>query len=312
MDPRYDLHRHKYQLFGNHGASKLCHWARQSVKGKGGCYKQQFYGIESHRCVQMTPCVDVCNHRCLFCWRPTQHTITKLNDPDSPELIFEGMLAAQKIMLDGYGGVPRDIQKFKEAQDPKHVAISLSGEPTMYPFLSELIALAHKRKMTTFVVTNGTQPETLKKLKPLPTQLYVTLPAPDKETYKKICVPLVDGWEAILQTLELLPRLKTRTAVRLTLVDGWNFHSPEKYAELISIGQPWFIEAKAYMNVGFSVNRLGVEAMPHISKIQEFSQKLGGLLGYHVSDSHVASRVCLLEREDVGSKRFIFRDGTGS
>jgi wyosine [tRNA(Phe)-imidazoG37] synthetase (radical SAM superfamily) len=29
----------------------------------------EFYGIRSHRCLQMTPVVDQCTHNCLFCWR---------------------------------------------------------------------------------------------------------------------------------------------------------------------------------------------------------------------------------------------------
>ena len=39
------------------------------------CYKAQFYGIESHRCVQMT---DLrCNQQCLFCWRSFEHEVVE-------------------------------------------------------------------------------------------------------------------------------------------------------------------------------------------------------------------------------------------
>ena len=71
--------------------------------------------------------------------------------------------------------------------NPKHFAFSLSGEPTFYPRLPELIDELKKRNITSFLVTNGTNPEMLKKLiEHPPTQLYLTLPAPDEETYKKV------------------------------------------------------------------------------------------------------------------------------
>ncbi len=46
-----------------------------------------------------------------------------------------------------------------EAANPKHVAISYDGEPTMYTRLGELIREFRKRNISTFVVTNGTFPE---------------------------------------------------------------------------------------------------------------------------------------------------------
>ena len=59
----------KYAVVGEHSAAKLCHWAGESLRGAGECYKSKFYGIASHRCLQCTPVLQFCNHACVFCWR---------------------------------------------------------------------------------------------------------------------------------------------------------------------------------------------------------------------------------------------------
>lgn len=38
------------------------------LRGRGGCYKHTFYGIESHRCMEATPSL-ACANKCVFCWR---------------------------------------------------------------------------------------------------------------------------------------------------------------------------------------------------------------------------------------------------
>src|SRR5205807_1271461 len=63
------LERQGYRIVGEHSGVKLCHWTKASLTKGLGCYKQTFYGIESHRCLQMTPTVDACNLACQFCWR---------------------------------------------------------------------------------------------------------------------------------------------------------------------------------------------------------------------------------------------------
>ncbi|MGB2581833.1 MAG: hypothetical protein WBD03_05115, partial [Thermoplasmata archaeon] len=63
------LEKQQYRIVGGTGAVKLCHWMRQKLIHGRACYKEEFYGISSHRCLQMTPAVNICNFRCLFCWR---------------------------------------------------------------------------------------------------------------------------------------------------------------------------------------------------------------------------------------------------
>jgi tRNA wybutosine-synthesizing protein 1 len=51
------LEKQQYRIVGNHSAVKICHWTKESIRERGFCYKQQFYGINAHRCLQMTPAV---------------------------------------------------------------------------------------------------------------------------------------------------------------------------------------------------------------------------------------------------------------
>ena len=142
-----------------------------------------------------------------------------------------------------------DKKRYKEAQKPKHFAISLAGEPTLYPKLPELIKEIHSRNMTSFLVTNGTNPSMIKKLiKNQPTQLYLTLPAPDEKTYEKVCSPLArNQWKKIIETSKLLKKFK-RSTIRLTLVKGFNMIKPEKYAELIDKAASFGYEVIAITN----------------------------------------------------------------
>ena len=219
---------------------------RQSLLFQRECYKQTFYGIESHRCLQMTPTIQHCTQMCQFCWRFPGFTEQEVKQSDDPAYILENAIQAQQKLLTGFKGDPRcDQQKWEEAQYPNMLACSLSGEPTLYPQLGEFFELCHKKGITTFLVTNGTTPKILETLDPLPKQLYVSVVAPTKEVYKRICSPLIsDGWENLNETLELLPSLNTRTVIRHTLVQGWNMDESyiDKYAQLDDKAQPLFIE----------------------------------------------------------------------
>ena len=298
-----------YALVGRHSSVKLCHWLKESIKRDRFCYKQKFYGIHSHRCLQMTPVTAWCSHNCIFCWRPMEGFLgTELPGPwDDPAFIVEESIKAQRKLLVGYKGMPGiNMKKFEEAWNPKHAAISLSGEPMLYPYMGDLVEEFHKRGFTTFIVTNGTVPERLEEMireDKLPTQLYVSLTAPDIETYNAVNVPMVpDGWDKIKEFLGLMSRADTRTVVRLTLVKGENMHNPRGYAELIKLASPMFIEAKAYMFVGFSRNRLTINNMPRHEEIRAFAEELVRYLpGYHIEDEYEPSRVVLIMRDDVDS-----------
>jgi wyosine [tRNA(Phe)-imidazoG37] synthetase (radical SAM superfamily) len=169
--------------------------------------------------------------------------------PDSAKSIVEEFVASREDIINVH----------IEAADPKHVAISYDGEPTQYTRLGELICEFRKRQISTFLVTNGTFPERIKLLKEtgsLPTQLYVTMAAPDKETYLKVCssvkpyFPVNDGhWERLNKTLDILCSLDCRTVIRITSVRGVNMINCEKYRERVLSANPSFLEVK-----GFSIS----------------------------------------------------------
>ena len=293
------LEKQKYRIVGNHSAVKLCTWTKKSLRGEGVCYKEKFYGIKSHRCLQMTPAVSWCPNRCVFCWRATDKTLGSeiKGKADSPEQILDGAIEAQRNLLTGFKGFEgTDMKKWKEAQDPDQIAISLSGEPTAYPLISDFIELCNRRKMTTFLVTNGQFPERLENIEK-PYQFYLSLDAPTKDIYKKIDVPVFkDYWERLTKTIGIMSSIDTRKVVRLTLVKGLNMSHIKDYAKMIEKINPNFIEVKAYMHVGFSKYRLPREAMPLHSEVHDFSEKLEKELSYKITDESKPSRVVLLER----------------
>ncbi len=298
-----DLEKQGYRLVGNHSAIKVCLWSKKCIRDEDVCYKNTFYGINSHRCVQMTPSLHVCSHRCCWCWRDIGFTLPKWKGAvDNPKDIIDGCIKKHTEYLQGFGGNPKtNKKKYSESLKPLHFAISLSGEPTFYPKLPELIKELKKRKITSFLVTNGTNPAMLKRLlekKSQPTQLYITLPAPDEETYKKVCKPLIkNSWKKIQESLKLLKKFK-RSTIRLTLVKNLNMVKPEKYAELIEKSNPKFVELKAYVWVGFSRQRLEIGNMPLHPEIVKFSQKIEKNSQYKIINEKKESRVVLLTKKD--------------
>ena len=291
------LKKQHYHLVGAHSAVKPCLWLKRSLRGEGHCYKEQFYGIKSHRCMQMTPSVAWCTHSCIFCWRNTEFILEK---PvwDKPEKVLNDSIKAHRQAISGFKGSEKTDKKlFEEALNPNQVAISLSGEPTTYPFLDEFIKLCSERDMTTFLVTNGTYPQKIRELKTLPTNFYMSLVAPDIETYKKVCAPHEQvGWNEIIKTLELMPTLTTTTVIRVTAVKGINMKNPKGYAKLISNAKPDYVEVKAFMFVGGARNRLSQDNMPTHEEVRIFAKEIADKLHYKIKDEKIESRVVLLAK----------------
>jgi tRNA wybutosine-synthesizing protein 1 len=293
---RGHLERQQYRIVGDSGAVKLCHWMRQKLINGRSCYKEEFYGIESHRCLQMTPAVNICNCRCLFCWR--FHGMTGFGDSKypEPEDLLEGCIREQRLLVSGFKGDSRcRSDLWEEARQPNQVAISLSGEPTLYPALGDFIELCHRRGMTTFLVSNGTIPRALAELSTMPTQLYITVAAPNKELFERLCVPQAPhAWERLMETMHLLPSLDTRTVIRHTLVDGWNLGWEEEYAKIDALAEPRFIEPKGYVFVGDSRTRMTIDNMPSHASVREFSGRLAENLSLDILGERDDSRVVLL------------------
>jgi len=298
------LKKQKYHLIGNHSAVKRCKWLYESIVNGRVCYKEKFYGIKSHQCIQMSPSLYYCTQHCLFCWRAQSGDLQvtwdemKMPQLNTPEEIVAGSFKAQEKILTGYKGNPKaDLRKLSEAYTPKQVAISLTGEPTLYPGIGELIRTYRQKGLTTFLVTNGTLPRRLSQLSQEPTQLYISVCAPNEQVYNRVCRPLMpNGWANLNESLALMPSFKCRTVIRITLVKGHNMNEIDDYARLVEKANPTYIEAKAYMHIGFSNLRLGFDDMPQLSEVKAFAEQLAEKTGYNVVDESVDSRVLLLSR----------------
>lgn len=289
-----------YRFVGshNHAAAKICHWTKQSILDRGVCYKEKFYGIESHRCLQMAPAVPNCQQKCEFCWRDLSYTQTQWEgEYDDPKTIIDEAIKAQNNLLCGFFGNDKaNKEKLEESKTPTNAAISLAGEPMLYPEIDELIAEFNRRNFTTFVVSNGQCVDKLKNLENEPYQLYLSLDAPTKKIYDEVCQPQIsEGWDNLNQSLDTLASFNSRTCIRTTCVKGRNMINPEKYGELIKKSNPDFAEIKAYMCVGSSRYRLTPDNMPTFDEVKSFAQKIGENCGKKIVNESEVSRVVLLQ-----------------
>ncbi len=260
----------------------------------------------------MTPALQHCNFRCWHCWRDISTASREWSGPvDDPKDIVEGCIKEHvKILIGFKGNKDANKQRIKEMQKPKHFAISLTGEPCMYPRLPELIDEIKKRGMTAYLVTNGSMPEMVEKLKGHePTQFYITLAASNNDLFEHTTNPLIiNAWERFNKTLEIMKNLKTRRVLRLTLTKGYNMVNPEEYGRFIKKleGHYDFVECKGYMHVGYSMKRLSEKNMPTHDEIKEFSEKVAKAAGLKYIDEKPESSVVLLMKEDIKGRIMVF------
>ena len=117
---RQSLTKQGYKLIGSHSGVKICRWTKAMLRGRGGCYKHSFYGIESHRCMETTPRYDTilnnfielvdlnltlfslaCANKCVFCWRHHSNPVgTEWKwSMDPPDMLVEGALQNHYKMI---------------------------------------------------------------------------------------------------------------------------------------------------------------------------------------------------------------------
>ncbi len=308
-EQKKDLQKKHYGVVG-HGGVQICEWTKKSLRNQGECYKNQFYGVDTFNCCQVSPNAIVCDQNCIFCWRPAENMLKKEikeNVMPTKELV-DGLVKARQKLLSGFIGYS-NINKKKidlaYKSFPTHWAISLSGEPTLYPKLAEFILEIKKRgARTIFLVTNGQNPSALEKLakeKALPTQLYVSLDAWNLASYKKINKGMhKDAWKRLMKTLALLKTLKTRTVIRLTLIKGINTSAValKELGKLIEKAQPNFLEVKSYMWLGYSRERLKKENMLSDNELKEFCKQLEAEMpSMKFEDENVGSKICLYKNK---------------
>ncbi|KAL5219370.1 hypothetical protein ABZP36_020054 [Zizania latifolia] len=300
---RTSLEKQGYKIIGSHSGVKICRWTKSQLRGRGGCYKHSFYGIESHRCMEATPSL-ACANKCVFCWRHHTNPVGKSWKwkMDDPVDIVNAAIGQHTKMIKQMKGVPGvKSEKLAEGLSPRHCALSLVGEPIMYPEINVLVDELHHRHISTFLVTNAQFPDKIKAMRPI-TQLYVSVDAATKESLKAVDRPLFsDFWERFLDSLKSLHDKDQRTVYRLTLVKGWNAEEIDAYANLLSLGQPDFIEIKGVTYCGSSAtSKLTMENVPWHSDVKEFSEALalksGGV--YEVACEHAHSCCVLLAKVD--------------
>ncbi|KAL0438549.1 UNVERIFIED_CONTAM: S-adenosyl-L-methionine-dependent tRNA 4-demethylwyosine synthase [Sesamum latifolium] len=300
---RANLEKQGYKIIGSHSGVKLCRWTKSQLRGRGGCYKHSFYGIESHRCMETTPSL-ACANKCVFCWRHHTNPVGKSWKwkMDDPLVIVDTAIELHTKMIRQMKGVPGvKAERLSEGLSPRHCALSLVGEPIMYPEINALVDELHRRRISTFLVTNAQFPERIKMLKPV-TQLYVSVDAATKDSLKAIDRPLFgDFWERFIDSLKSLREKQQRTVYRLTLVKGWNTEDVDAYSSLFDVGSPDFIEIKGVTYCGSSAtSKLTMENVPWHSDVKEFSealaQKSNGM--YEVACEHVHSCCVLLAKVD--------------
>ena len=311
------LKKAKYGV-ADHSTVGLCHWTKKAFRGEGNCYKHKFYGISTHQCMEFSPAGMHCENRCVYCWRPMEFYDSMKMNPEQvaePEVIMIKLMEERRKLIVGhYGNEKCDKKLIDESLLPSHYAISLSGEPTMYPKLPALIKYLKSLEATKsiFLVTNGQEPDMIQRLQDedaMPTQLYLSCNAPDKDTFMKINRPRYeDSWERWNETCDMLKSLDTRTVLRITLIRNFNTDKEmiEPFAHLLNNSQANFIELKSYMHIGRSTGRLEHEDMLFMEEVRDFaSQIVQNSSDYAVMDESEISRIVVLQNIKKITDRWI-------
>jgi len=302
-----DFEKKQYGFFGS-ASIQVCEWNKQALRtnGKKHCYKQDFYGADTLSCHQIAPTTFWCNNSCIFCWRPKEYMGSKPSESINPKDMIEGLIEKRKKLLQGFYGSQKERVVDKATKEQKHWAISLSGEPTLYQQLPELICELKNRKgtETVFLVSNGQNPKMLTKLaqtNSLPTQLYISMVAPNEKLYKTItCNKESNGWKKYLRSLAMLKLLNTRIVIRFTLIKGKNDDKKtlKEFAEVLEVVGSDFIEIKSYMWIGMSRKRLVEDNMPTHEYTRKITMDLLKLMpSYKFENEKKISRIVLLKNK---------------
>ena len=134
-----------------------------------------------------------------------------------------------------------------------------------------------------------------------PTQLYVSIDAPDRKTFGEVVDAVEDdAWDRLVETLDVLAdEDDTRTVLRTTLLSGYNTSHPGWYAAVFDRAGADFVDMKAFMHVGNSRDRLDRDVMPDHEDVVAFAEAVDEYLPTRPVLRNVeASRVALLARDE--------------
>ncbi|MHA2474941.1 MAG: hypothetical protein ACXAES_17090 [Promethearchaeota archaeon] len=233
--------------------------------------------------------------------KPKNNQLTEYELDDDIQCCIDSREEVEKLINRALTTPDEIMQAHSEAMNPNHAAISLDGEPLLYPRMSDLIREFKNRSMTTFIVTNGTLPERIIDLELLPSQLYITLPAPNEQIYKRACRPMIkNGWQKLNKTLELIDSLSCRTLVRLTAIKNLNISKNyiKDYIQIIKKSNPHFFEIKGFtlQAKALSINdRLKTDYppsfyFPEYDFLEDFALEFEKLSGLPIIYKNYASR----------------------
>ena len=207
------------------------------LRGRGGCYKHTFYGISSYQCMESTPSL-ACANKCVFCWRHHKNPVgTEWRwQTDAPELLVSGFMNNHKDLIKTMRGLPGVLpERLQEAERIRHCALSLVGEPIIYPHINRFLGLLHENGISSFLVTNAQVstsarmclhqqlvcnahlqfPDKMETLIPV-TQLYISVDAANKDSLQAVDRPLFkDFWERFLSCIDVLKAKGQRTVRNL-------------------------------------------------------------------------------------------------
>ncbi len=305
------LYRQQFRVVGEHSAVKICFWTKECVRNQNKvCYKEHFYGIHCGNCLEMSPALT-CNHRCKHCWRDnTVFSPSWKGKAEEPQEIIKSCIEERKKLLIGFKGNKRvDLKQFDQYLVPDHAAISLTGEPCLYPKLPQLVDSFFDdfNFRTVFLVTNGTVPEMLKKFgkesRHFPTNIYLSMEAYDLDSYKEFNHPVARNareikasWDKIQESMKYLSALKNkcRTILRITADKDFNMNKAKEFVSFIKLIQPTHIEIKGYGFLGYSRKRLKEENVPTFEEVRKFSRELARLSGYKLTNEDEPSTIIQL------------------
>jgi tRNA wybutosine-synthesizing protein 1 len=224
----------------------------------------------------------------------------QVNEPGD---LIAGFEEKHLEMIKAMRGVPGVLpERLAEAsKSVKHCALSLVGEPIIYPRINEMLTGLHRKGISTFMVTNAQFPDEMESLVPV-TQLYISIDAPTPEELKAVDRPLFsDFWERFLECVDQLRVKRQRTVFRLTLVNGWNTQALSKYVQLVRRGGPDFIEVKGVTYCGDSTaSPLTIKHCPYHAEVRAYCKAMVAELGegYELASEHAHSNIVLIARKE--------------
>ena len=110
--------------------------------------------------ILMLPCAHIHIHTVPLSPHLSSCSFTLAGHTPCYPLIFPPPSPPPSPSNSGVPGVKPE--RFAEGMEPKHCALSLVGEPIMYPEINTLAQLLHQKGISTFLVTNAQFPEAIK------------------------------------------------------------------------------------------------------------------------------------------------------